>query len=241
MKCYSKISTGNKIISMTSKDHYYENKNFFKMTAEIFNGFYDAKDTNNLRHTIWQKLARKIIVHQIKKTYKSFYRRFADIGCGNGDFCCYLNENFPIDTIYGIDFSPETLKVAKRVHHKPGLSFEVGDIRNIPLKSGSVDVTLCINTLHHIFADDLPEALSELARISKDILILEIKNENDIYTRYFKPRSFRGINVYPTSFKKVSKILENYNFEVMEKANIFFITFLSPIQILVFKRINRSN
>ncbi len=87
--------------------------------------------------------------------------------------------------------------------------------------------------------NDLENALSELARITKKYLILEIKNHDNFYYRYLYKRSIsEGVHVYPTSRRIVTEYLAKNQFEFYEERDILLFNWLSPMILVVYKRRN---
>jgi ubiquinone/menaquinone biosynthesis C-methylase UbiE len=97
-----------------------------------------------------------------------------DIGCGSGVVMDCGSQYFR--HTYGMDISPEILKVAK------GRSSSVfcGEASAIPLKDNSVDVVVCFSVLHHIF--DHRPLIREVFRV--------LKKRGVLYTDHDMDRSF---------------------------------------------------
>ncbi|MGV6814108.1 MAG: ArsR/SmtB family transcription factor [Phycisphaerales bacterium] len=90
----------------------------------------------------------------------------ADLGCGTGNATELMSPW--VERVLAVDRSPEMLSAARDRLHKAGLStgnveFVQGELTNIPLDSGSVDVAACVLVLHHV--EDHIEALKEMRRI----------------------------------------------------------------------------
>lgn len=90
----------------------------------------------------------------------------ADIPCGNGRFVDVFSQ---AKQLLMIDYAPTMLEAAKKLH--PDLAnatFMVGDITNLSLDDGSVDLAFCMRLFHHIEDGEMRRtALKELARISR--------------------------------------------------------------------------
>jgi ubiquinone/menaquinone biosynthesis C-methylase UbiE len=82
-----------------------------------------------------------------------------DLGCGSGVVMNSGKVHFK--KVYGIDISPEMLKIAK------GASDRVicAESSSIPLKDNSVDVVVCFAVMHHIL--DHRPLLKEIFRVLK--------------------------------------------------------------------------
>lgn len=94
--------------------------------------------------------------------------RVADIGCGTGHRVMPMAQHFGAKEYIGFDHSTESLKVAKQLSSDigmPNVKLIEGDLFNLPLEDGSVDIVICQGVLHHT-ADPL-RGFAELARICR--------------------------------------------------------------------------
>jgi ubiquinone/menaquinone biosynthesis C-methylase UbiE len=225
---------------MKRNDHYEATKEFHRVGAVEKNGYYQAVIGKPLRHSIWQLRIRKMILNILDELLRNDQdiSRVIDVGCGRGDFTIEIARRYPqLKKIHGCDFVKEALTIAQKdsslIKH---ISFQEADLLNMPFAHSSVDLTLCINVLHHIYYDDIEKALSELARITNKYLVLEIKNIENIWFRRIFSNDFCGIKMYPTSITEVSAILKNQNFQLIENHGIFMFNWLSPLIVLLYKR-----
>lgn len=85
----------------------------------------------------------------------------ADVGCGTGRLARYLSSHGV--TPYGVDLSPEMVRVARRDH--PEHSFAVADLRALPFEDGSMAGAVCWYSLMYLSPADRPGAYGELARV----------------------------------------------------------------------------
>ena len=234
---------------MKENDHYETTRNFFRYTAEKMKGFYDAKSENELHHTGYQKRVRTLVMNHVAGLLHvdDRCRSLIDVGCGRGDFTQDIARRFPeLESVCGSDFSPETLAIARQelTRLPPELarriSFQEADILQLPFADRSIDITLCINMIHHVHQKDRPQALAELARISSRYIILEIKNRNNIFYKMADIHRHVGdgsVHVYATSIPEVCTELGNHGFARLSKNGIFIFQFLSPISLVVLQRI----
>ena len=93
-----------------------------------------------------------------------------DVGTGPGVFPIYLSKALPEVHFKAIDLSPIMIELAKRNAIEEGLrdqiEFEMGSAYSLPCEDHSVDLILCINTLHHL---DRPiDFFNEVARALKE-------------------------------------------------------------------------
>lgn len=92
-----------------------------------------------------------------------------DIGTGPGIFPIFLSKALPEIRFKGIDLSPVMIDLAKENAIDEGLgdkiAFEMGSAYSLPCEDHSIDLILCINTLHHL---DRPiDFFNEVARTLK--------------------------------------------------------------------------
>lgn len=138
----------------------------------------------------------------------------ADLGAGEGMISQLLAER--ARKIYCIDSSKSMVRLGKELAKKNNLlnlSYKQGDIENVPLAKGSVDLALMSQSLHH--AQHPEKALSEASRILRkggQLVVLDLKEhqfskarqlygdqwlgfpENELY-RMIKSVGFRKVKV----------------------------------------------
>jgi len=103
--------------------------------------------------------------------------RIADLGAGEGVLSQLLARR--AEFIHCVDKSPRMVKVGRELARREGirnLDYVLGDIEDIPLRAGSVDLALLSQALHH--AEQPRRALAEAHRILRPggrIVILDLK------------------------------------------------------------------
>jgi SAM-dependent methyltransferase len=85
--------------------------------------------------------------------------RALDAACGTGRWAAYLAQRGHV--VHGVDESPDMLDVARA--KLPPVEFSLGDLRALPLASGSVDLAVCSLALTHL--PNLDQPLAEFARV----------------------------------------------------------------------------
>lgn len=83
-----------------------------------------------------------------------------DLGCGNGVSTNYLKGK----TVVGVDLSEKEMVRAKK--NFPNINYLVADATKLPFKTGSFDLIVAVNLLHHL-ADKTDKGLKECYRILK--------------------------------------------------------------------------
>lgn len=96
--------------------------------------------------------------------------RIVDVGCGPGDFTRYIAKlSKGKARVLGIDANKKAIQAAIVDTKKAGLSrsitFEVGDVYDIPVEDRFADLTCCRSLLIHL--TDPVRAVREMARITK--------------------------------------------------------------------------
>ncbi|MCQ9206956.1 MAG: methyltransferase domain-containing protein [Omnitrophica bacterium] len=223
---------------MKNSDHYDKTVKFFRASAIERQGYYDAKPQGALEHNIWQMRIRKIVLELLDELSPDpDISKVIDVGCGRGDFTIEIAKRYRrFSEVWGSDFSKETLEIAQRNGAAlEKVFFREANLLNMPFKEKSFGLCLCINTMHHIHKNDISKSLSELARITDKYIVLEVKNNDNLYMRYVRSKALGGINVYPTSVKEVSGVLKKYGFRLVRQKGIFLFNWLSPLLVLVYK------
>lgn len=91
--------------------------------------------------------------------------RCADLGCGSGEGLSTLLS--VAEKVIGVDHSIEMLSLAKqRFLKEPRIELRQGDIEDLPLKDGEMDLVTLNLTLHHL--PNLTLWANEMARVLKD-------------------------------------------------------------------------
>jgi ubiquinone/menaquinone biosynthesis C-methylase UbiE len=131
-----------------------------------------------------------------------------DVGTGPGVFPLFLSRALPGIEFKGVDLSPVMVDLARRNANEEGMKdrvdFEVGSAYALPCENHSLDLLLCINTLHHLdhpvaFFDEVARSLKgdggfvivDFHRDSSPLLILMF---NLIWKAFFgrQPKAKRG-------------------------------------------------
>ncbi|MBW2038094.1 MAG: class I SAM-dependent methyltransferase [Deltaproteobacteria bacterium] len=93
-----------------------------------------------------------------------------DVGTGPGVFPLWIARSLPEIEFLAIDLSPAMVKVAQANAKEIGLEdrvhFQLGSAYALPLKDKTIDLVICVNTLHHL-EDPLP-FFNEVARVLKE-------------------------------------------------------------------------
>ena len=93
-----------------------------------------------------------------------------DVGTGPGIFPIAIAENLPGIEFIAVDLSPAMIQAAQANARERGLEervhFQVGSAYDLPVKDKSVDLVLCVHTMHHL--EDPLAFFDEAARVLKE-------------------------------------------------------------------------
>ena len=131
-----------------------------------------------------------------------------DVGTGPGIFPIFISKAIPGIQFKGIDLSPVMVDLARRNAIAAGISdrieFEVGSAYSLPCEDHSIDLVLCINTLHHLdhpiaFFNEVARSLKEeggfvIVDFHRDVSFMLVGILNLIWKAFFgrHPKARRG-------------------------------------------------
>jgi len=111
-----------------------------------------------------RRVLKRIVAKGIEKG------RAIDVGTGPGIFPIFVTKAIPGIRFKAIDLSPIMVDLAKRNTREEGMAdrieFEVGSAYSLPVEDRSLDLVLCINTLHHL--ESPVDFFNEVARSLKE-------------------------------------------------------------------------
>lgn len=134
-------------------------------------------------------------------------RRLVDIGAGYGRLADLYTG---YQEVYLLDYARSQLRQAQeRLGNRPGLTYVLGDIYNLPFTDGFFDAAITIRVLHHI--TDIPQAFAEIARI--------LAPHGNYILEYANKRNLKGILRFllgrqpsPFSYQPWEFVPLNFNF-----------------------------
>ncbi len=86
-----------------------------------------------------------------------------EIGCGIGAVSAFLADTYEMHLV-GIDQDPEQIETARRTHtENDRLRFDFGDASQMTFETGSFDLVLSLDVLHHV--PEWRAAVTEIARV----------------------------------------------------------------------------
>ena len=111
-----------------------------------------------------QRVLKRVLAKGIEKG------KAVDVGTGPGVFPMFLSKALPDLRFKGIDLSPVMIDLAKqnaleaRLNNR--IEFEIGSAYSLPAEDHSLDLVLCMNTIHHL--DRPVDFFNEVARSLKE-------------------------------------------------------------------------
>jgi len=225
---------------MNKSDHYEQTRAMFDTSAVEREGYFDASLGGPLVHSVWQLRVRRILRTMLAELLRrdTESSSLVDLGCGNGDLTLQISEEHQqLTKVVGTDFSAECVALSRRnTAERPTISFERADLRELPYPDGCFDIAMCLDTLHHVRAEDHRQVFREVARVSRHHLLVEIKNQRNLYYGHLHRTTMDGLEVYPTTVERLSEAVAGFGFRLRAKRGIFWLERLSPLVVLAFER-----
>ena len=107
------------------------------------------------------------IIELLKFEDKNKELKVLDFGCGDGNSSFYIRKNFPNATIYGIDVSEASTKIAESKGVE-NASFKAYNGSEIPFEDGEFDVVFTSMVFHHIEHSLHDNILKDIYRVLKN-------------------------------------------------------------------------
>lgn len=147
-----------------------------------------------------------------------------DIGCGEGILLQKICKLAPQSNIRGIDYMKENISICK--NH--GLPAEEGDIYNLSVESGTIDVVFLIEVIEHLV--DHEKALNEVIRILKPggkLVVLFPHDSFFAFCRFmtfkFKELVYDPGHVKQWTHKEINETLRNLGMLPIKNSSIPFL------------------
>ncbi len=181
---------------------------------------------------VWNKIAESWsnfrqrpskIAEELSKKWKP--GKILDIGCGNcRNLFPFYKNNF---TCYGIDFSEEMIKQAKKFikKNKIKINLKIADAESLPFKNNFFDYCLSLAVLHHV--KNKEKAVKELYRVLKlnGKAVFCVWNKLQLKFLFKKKESYIKWGKYPRyyyffSYFELKNLLKKSGFKIL-KSNFF--------------------
>jgi ubiquinone/menaquinone biosynthesis C-methylase UbiE len=201
------------------KLHYRMIKNYFLKDSTDKKDFYNLKNREEIKQDLKKRNMWKIYTSTLDEILNNDTKisNVVDVGCGIGNFIFELSTRKQFKKIVGIDFLSETIKIAfNNQNYFRNIYFIQGDMLNLPFNDCSFNLTICLDTIHHIHKDDLWKAIQELTRITNKYLMIEIRNKDFILEFWYKkillPKYYSDLPQYSTTITELNDFMKSKGF-----------------------------
>ncbi len=126
---------------------------------------------NPLQRVLIDRFHRKVVAEVVALAPQTFL----DVGCGEGFVARRIIEAVPGVELSGCDVSVAALEMAADAIR--GARFVVGSAIDLPFPDRSFDVVGCFEVLEHLPSELPRRALSELARVARQAVVLSVPHE----------------------------------------------------------------
>ncbi|MEP7165047.1 MAG: class I SAM-dependent methyltransferase [Ferruginibacter sp.] len=124
-------------------------------------------------------IARYMVTRSILNAINNFnFKTFADIGGAEGYTANLVKKIFNAQ-VRSTDLSENACEMAKKIF---GIDAIPADIHKLPFNDKEFDLVLCSETIEHV--TDHKKAISELLRITKNVLIITVPHETEKIVAY---------------------------------------------------------
>ncbi|MEM4648100.1 MAG: class I SAM-dependent methyltransferase [Candidatus Pacearchaeota archaeon] len=160
---------------------------------------------------------------EIEKLAKLKKGKILEIGCGNcRNLRTFGEKNFEC---YGIDFSKEMLKYAKKYCKKYNFKVKLKKARaeKLPFKDNSFDYILNIATLHHLNKKQQIECIKEMRRVLKNggLALISVWNKKSKKKYNYVPWQVKGKKYwryyYFFTMSELKKLFKKYGFRILKE------------------------
>ncbi|MGQ9513872.1 MAG: class I SAM-dependent methyltransferase [Thermoproteota archaeon] len=166
-----------------------------------------------------------------------------DAGCGPGPHLSTVIKK-EVRRIIALDISAPMLKAIKMDEHKDSINAVCADLLHLPIKSESVDIIICFDTLHHIQGPTRERAIRELIDVANkgSHLCLDIKNSWNplLYLRY-RGREDSYLPISSMSPRELRRIVSDFCVIEEEKGIGFPLRIMAPWITYRLKKVSYSD
>lgn len=190
----------------------------FEELAERYRGAraknYDAMRAKRMK---WNS-EQRIVGHMLEQL--PLCASVIDIPVGTGRF---IGEYHRLHlTATGMDISPDMIALAagKALRHGLDMPFHVADIRKIDAADAAFDAAVCICFLNWVGIDGARQAVRELVRVTRKVLILSIRHYAPLAT--MRPATAEGFAQWLLQMAvRIHKRIFHEGLRIHEEAEVF--------------------
>lgn len=96
-----------------------------------------------------------------------------DVGCGPGTYLRSMVRELSVPQGVGVEPSAEAVDLLRQAYaSQPTLAFKVGSAHDLPFETDQFDLVVCWSVLHWIGRNEYLQALGELVRVTRDLLVV---------------------------------------------------------------------
>lgn len=181
-------------------------------SEKIHNFFEELKIEGDKRYSPYMILRNKTNKAYISKQFellftKRTYKKVLDVGCGTAFYYPLISNK--VNKIYGIDFSNNMLKHAKKfckINHINNSKFYLGNAEELPFDNDEFDIVFCFDFLHHAINTD--RVIKEMFRVVKRggiVAAIETNPLNPLmlfFNLFYSPIEHGILKTFPFMVKK---------------------------------------
>ncbi len=120
-------------------------------------------DRSILQHLVFRN-AHNMIFREISAVNIGGFKAL-DVGCGTGELTFKIKAHFNEAEVHGVDLSKTMIEKARNKNAAGLVSFETGDVEDLPYEDDTFDVITCSHSFHHY--PNKAKAMSEMYRVLK--------------------------------------------------------------------------
>ncbi len=163
---------------------------------QIVVGYYDQHVTSKLRDFVDGNPRVECAWTTIEKWAPALPKNILEIGCGIGAICWRMKRRWPDARIVGLDISPQSVEIAKKLFGLQGLTFVEGSMTK-DLLADKFDLIVLMDVYEHISSSDRPTLHDALKRVLDQFgrIVLSFPTPRHLsWLREHEPRQIQPID-----------------------------------------------
>ncbi len=130
---------------------------------ELFSGIADKYDRMNQIISFGGAMSWRLDAIQELNIYK--FERILDIATGSGDLALLIKEEFQDNLVFGVDITPEMIRIARRKDVNKKVNWVIADALALPFETESFEKAISAYLLRNV--PDVQACLAEQYRITR--------------------------------------------------------------------------